>query len=370
MKRSQFKFLERVFTIALAVTASNGLAADGDKPVVTFGGFIDTYYAYDFNKPTPADRSYGSPGTLASTANRHNEFNLGLVHLDGKLSADRLRGRLALQAGTSVQANYLGEVANSSVLAGSLVRHIQEATIGYRLGENLWLDAGIYFSHIGAESFISRDNWTYTRSLLAEFSPYYQTGVKLGYQASPAWGFQFHILNGWQNIYDNNRGKAVGTQVAYAPNAHWSFTYNTFFGQEVGTQWRLLNDWLAKYVVNDALQLSASFDLGLQRKPGVSRASTWYGLALLARYQLTPKVSVSWRVERYSDPDRVIVQPTDPAAAFVVNSASVNLDYELVKPLVWRNEARVYRGRDAVFPKAAGLDHGDFLIVTSLALSF
>jgi hypothetical protein len=47
--------------------------------------------------------------------------------------------------------------------------------------QNLWLDAGIMPSHIGFESAVSADCWTLTRSLLAENSPYYETGIKLGY---------------------------------------------------------------------------------------------------------------------------------------------------------------------------------------------
>jgi hypothetical protein len=34
-------------------------------------------------------------------------------------------------------------------------------------------------SHIGFESVISADCWTLTRSLLAENSPYYETGMRL-----------------------------------------------------------------------------------------------------------------------------------------------------------------------------------------------
>ena len=69
-----------------------------------------------------------------------------------------------------------------TVSGPDLARNIQEAYVGYRVTDKLWIDEGIYFSHIGFESWISRDNWTYTRSLDAEFTPYYQSGVKATYQ--------------------------------------------------------------------------------------------------------------------------------------------------------------------------------------------
>ena len=65
-----------------------------------------------------------------------------------------------MQAGTSVQANYASEPTLGTVSGPDLARNIQEAYVGYRVTDKLWIDEGIYFSHIGFESWISRDNWT------------------------------------------------------------------------------------------------------------------------------------------------------------------------------------------------------------------
>jgi hypothetical protein len=60
---------------------------------------------------------------------------------------------------------------------------IYEANVGFKISrkQNVWLDAGIMPSHIGFESAVSADCWTLTRSILAENSPYYETGVKISY---------------------------------------------------------------------------------------------------------------------------------------------------------------------------------------------
>ena len=100
-----------------------------------------------------------------------DQVNLNLAYIDGTLSTDNYRGRIALQTGDSVVSNYLSE-------NDLFWRYIQECSFGYKINEDLWIDGGIYLSHIGAESFISGDNINYTRSLVAEFSPYYETGVK------------------------------------------------------------------------------------------------------------------------------------------------------------------------------------------------
>ena len=119
------------------------------KPVITFGAFIDTYFAWDFGQPDAFDRPYTTQPA------RHDEFNVNLAFLEAKLTGEKVRGRVALQAGTSVQANYAGEPNVGSVSGADLARIIQEAWVGVRVSPKLWVDGGIYFSPIGWEGFIS-----------------------------------------------------------------------------------------------------------------------------------------------------------------------------------------------------------------------
>jgi hypothetical protein len=140
-----------------------------EKKEISFGGFLDSYYGFDFNEPA-GDRAFTTTGV------RQNEFSINLGYVEAKVERDKVRGRLALQAGSSVHANYSGERRTGPAQGPGLadiMRFIQEAYGGYRVGDNLWLEAGIFLSHIGAESFVSKDNWNYTRSLGADFSPYY-----------------------------------------------------------------------------------------------------------------------------------------------------------------------------------------------------
>jgi putative OmpL-like beta-barrel porin-2 len=153
-----------LFAAALGVV--QGAAQDTSRHV-TWNAFVDTYYGYDFGRPAGFDRVF------TTQAARHDEFNINLAYVAGSLTSERVRGRLALQAGTSVQSNYASEPAIGVVSGATLSRHIQEATAGARLAPSLWIDGGVYFSYIGLEGWISRDNPTYTRSLVAEYTPYY-----------------------------------------------------------------------------------------------------------------------------------------------------------------------------------------------------
>src|ERR1700704_2309561 len=131
--------------IALALLVAVAGPVQDTPRSVTWNAFVDTYYAWDFNRPTSLDRAFTTQPA------RHNEFNVNLAYVEVRLTAPRMRGRLALQAGTSVQSNYAGEPRLGSISGPDLARHIQEAVVGVRAAPKLWIDAGIYLSHLGQE---------------------------------------------------------------------------------------------------------------------------------------------------------------------------------------------------------------------------
>lgn len=336
---------------------------------VTLGGFVDTYYAYDFNQPPLIDRIDAGPTQFAVTPSRANEFNVNLAYLDAKLAAENVRARLALQAGTSVQANYFGEDAApvGKISGSSLARNLQEATVGYRVADGLWVDAGIMLSYIGFESFISRDNWNYSRALMSDFSPYYETGVKASWQASTDFSLQLHLMNGWQTVAETNSNKAVGMQAVLLLGRRLTLTYNNFFGEEVGSLWRFFNDLIAKLVITDRAQLALSADVGFQRKPS-GGTSVWQGYGLFFRYQLGRGVSAAARLERFYDPDKVIAQPL--TSSYEANGASLNVDCELVSNLFWRNEVRGIFATQAIFPTPGAPSQNDLFVTSSISYTF
>ena len=334
---------------------------------VSYGAFVDSYYAYDFSRPRNFDRSY------TTQAVRHNEFNVNLAFVEAKVSGPRVRGRLALQAGTSVQSNYAGEPTIGSVSGPSLSRFIQEAVAGYRITQNLWIDGGIFFSHIGMEGFISRDNLTYTRSLSADYTPYYESGARLTWQANPQLTGTFVVVNGWQNISENNNDKAVGARVDLAASSSTTFSYYNFAGKENAERTlRFFNGIGMKTSAIPGLTLQANGDYGMQDKPGGGR-SRWYSAGVIAKVQPTPIVGVSGRLETYHDPDQVIML-TGTDAGFKGTIASLGL---YVQPLgssraMWRSEARGSWTSDPVFParNTRGFSAHNYVAVTSLAVTF
>lgn len=350
-----FVFIGAVtFPVALAHATENTSG-------VTWGAFVDAYYAYDFDRPNLLDRAYTTQPA------RHNEFNLNLVYVEAKLERERTHGRLALQAGTSVQSNYAGEATRGTVSGPSLSRNIQEGFIGYRLGENTWVDGGILLSHIGLESFISKDNLIYTRSLVADYSPYYETGVRFTTKFNDSWSGQLLILNGWQNISETNESKALGTQLNFTPSATLSFTYNTFFGREAS--FRQFHDLIIKYSPTEVWSYALQADIGFQDEAALGHDASWDGFALIAKRMISKSIGLVSRVEYYSDPKLVLVS-TPGGTPFRAWSGSLGVDATLDANVWWRNEVRGYWADQAVFPSNEGFKKNDGVIVSSISAAF
>ncbi|MCU0619061.1 MAG: porin [Gemmatimonadaceae bacterium] len=359
--------------IAAALGAADTLAVAPDStrrdsiPTrVSVGAFVDGYYAWDTGRPRTFDRAYTTQPA------RHNEFNVNLAFVEAVLSGERIRGRLALQAGTSVQSNYAAEPRVGAISGGDLSRHLQEATVGVRLHRRLWLDGGVYFSYIGLEGWVSRDNPTYTRSLIADYTPYYLSGAKLTWQASSTVSAQLHLVNGWQNISETNADKAIGTRIDWTPRPSILLGWGTFVGNEqadsLPSRVRMLSQLFGRWTP-PGWELSAVVDAGRQARAG-GGADRWTGSTLIARRALTPTVKLVGRAEHLFDRGQVLVTTGAPGG-FRTTGASLGLDVAPEARVLWRTEVRGFRSRDAIWPedgRPSGRRTG-VLVVTSLAMT-
>ena len=115
----------------LSDTTAAQTAPTDSTPLVSVGAFVDSYFAWDFGRPPSFDRSFAGGAVFTTQPARHNEFNVNLAFVEIKLDAPHYRGRLALQAGTSVASNYASEPTTGTVSGPSLSRIIQEAVVDF-----------------------------------------------------------------------------------------------------------------------------------------------------------------------------------------------------------------------------------------------
>ncbi|MEY2704291.1 MAG: hypothetical protein RL407_353 [Bacteroidota bacterium] len=327
-------------------------------------GVIDLFYGYDFNQPEGKARL-----PFLSNHNRHNQvaLNLGLVKL--AYTQNRFRGNLALHAGSYSVDNYVDEPG--------VLKHVFEANVGVLLSKKskVWLDAGVLPSHIGFESAISTDNWTLTRSILAENTPYFLTGGKLSFQPSDKWFFSALVFNGWQRItrVEGSTKPSFGTQVQYFPKDGVVLNWSTFLGSDdpdASRRKRYFSNLYGQFQVSDALGLIVGMDMGVQQqRMGSTSYDPWLSPIVIGQVKWNQRIKSAVRVEYYQDRTGIRVKNEHPNG-FATTALSLNLDYTLWKGWLWRIEASNYRSRDQVFLYPQAPTATNFFLITSLAYRF
>lgn len=357
--------------IVILVTCFFGLkiSAQADavwdkSPNVTISGFADIYYAFDFNEPQGTERQ-----PFLFNHNRHNEFNLNLGLIKFGLEQGKYRANFAVQTGTYANDNYAAEPG--------LLKNIFEANIGVSLNKknNLWLDVGVLPSHIGFESAISADNFTLTRSLLAENSPYFVTGAKFTYNATEKLEIAVLMLNGWQRIQrlEGNSLPSFGTQVKFNPTEKTTLNWSTFIGTDDPDsvrRMRYFNNFYGQFQVTEKLGLIAGFDLGAQQRTiGNSTYDFWLSPVIIGKYTINENWNTAIRAEYYQDETGIII-PTSSSNGFQTTGLSLNLDYSPTQNIICRVEGRWLNGKDDIFETKTSPSNNNFIIGTSIAIKF
>ncbi len=355
--------------LACLLAGATQLFAQQDTTQITklaISGYLEAYYLRDFNNPIGNIR----PGFVYSH-NRTNEVNINLALLKATYQTTNTRANLALGVGTYMNANYSAEPG--------VLKNIYEANAGVRLSKkhNLWIDAGIFSSHLGFESAIGKDNWTVTRSIFADNSPYFETGAKISYtSASGKLFLSGLVLNGWQRIQrlDGSSLPAFGHQLVYKPTDKWTINSGSFIGSDKADsvrQMRYFHNLYAIYQVNEKLGITFGFDIGAEQKAkGSSTYNVWYTPVLIARYATTERFSLTARGEYYNDKHGVIVS-TGTAQGFQTFGYSLNADYAILPNVLWRTELRNLTNKDAIFlDRSNKLLKNSVTAVTALTVSF
>lgn len=362
------KVFHSLLVMVLVTCITNSAVwAQQDNTIAAFSlsGYIESYYSYDINEPSDHNR----PGFMYSHQ-RHNEVSLNLGLLRGAYQTQKVRGSIALATGSYMNANYGAEPG--------VLQNIYEAYVGLRLSDslNIWVDAGIMPSHIGFESAIGKDNWTVTRGLYAENSPYFETGVKLSYTTEDQqWMISGLLLNGWQRIQrtDGNQRLALGHQLLYKPNSNITLNSSSYIGSDGpdgSAAIRYFHNLYGIARVSNELGITAGIDVGAEQNSVASTDNKfWYTPVILIHYrpELTHRFTI--RVEYFNDVNEAIISTGAGNGARVVGS-SANYDYVISDNALWRIEGRGLWDEDDIFIRDGVPVKYNYFITTSIALSF
>lgn len=309
---------------------------------LTVSGYAELYYSYDFSKPINFEKP-----DYNYNYKKHNQLNINLAYVKASYQTNRFRSNLAIMAGNYATYNLSNEP--------NWARPIFEANVGYKIfrQHNLWVDAGIMPSHLGFESAVGGDCWTLTRSILAENSPYFETGVRVSYSNKKENVLvAFYVLNGWQKIalskFDTK--PSFGIQVSYKPNNTITVNYSNFIGSAKPDSlqaFRIFHNLYAIYDVSPKISFIVGLDVGTEKRIG-NKLAVWYTHVFISRINLHRKHRVAGRLEFYNDPKQAVIQ-TGTANGYQTWGASANYDYQITPKLLFRAEVKTYQSKDAIF---------------------
>ncbi|HSD14728.1 MAG TPA: porin [Flavobacterium sp.] len=352
-----------VFTRLLLMSGFLVSAQDtipSSKVKIDFSGYIETFYTYDFNRPESVRRQ-----DFLYNHNRHNEFNINMALLRSAVSYENFYAKIAIQAGTYVQDNYVNED----------LKIINEANIGAYLDKNqkTSIEAGIFTSHIGFETAASASNLNLTRSLLAEGSPYFLTGVKVNYKPNEKWAFTGMLNNGWQRINKPNRNAlpAFSSQIVYKSTPKSTLNWSTFVGDEpIGDnlRTRYFSNLYWDYQWNAKWRTIAGFDYGLQKRIDGEDYANWYSPIVIMQYGISDKWQIAYRSEYYQDKENIVIPST--YGSFKTIGNSLNLDFLPNTKVKIRGEARWLHSDTENFKTQSGYSKDNVFITTAMSFEF
>lgn len=345
---------------SLMLTAPfTALAAD-DRPAVACKGFMDAYYGYDFNEPTNHRRAaflYNQTTTDAPAVN--------LALIQAELNGGWYHGSLGLMAGTYARENLAAEP--------SLLQHFYDTYAGVALdrGRTLWLDVGEFSSHIGFESAISADNYTLSRSLMAENSPYFLTGARLTWKPKKEWELAFLVVDGWQRVrpQTGNSLPGFGTKVAWTPHDRLTLNWSTYIGSEFPDDQRRIryfNNLYAHMALSSEVSMYLGCDIGWQRS-ATRGNNMWWSPNAIVRWKLDDRWAAAFRVEQYNDAAGVIVSLPGRTA---LTGLSCNVDRQISKNLLFRVELRYLRNSTPAFQRGDSLVRSSTSLLASISIRF
>jgi len=334
---------------------------------VKFNAYLEMYAAAD----DPFSKSHERPSFLYNNT-RTNELalNLGLVKVSW--TDNKTRCNLAMMTGSYASRNLSAEP--------KVFQHVYEANVGLKLStkKDIWLDMGIINSHLGMESAIGIDNPTLTRSMAAENSPYYETGLKLSTKSkNEKWNLNFLVLNGWQRIYmpTGNYSPSFGMQITFKPTESLLINYSNYLGDENPTKdfgLRFFNDLYVIYNPSRTLSLMGAFDVGVQGELNDNNIANnnWYSWFGVVRYRIIEKLFVAARMEQFSDEQEIIVN-NFWNKGFNTFAYSLNFDYAIYENVLLRVEARHFEGKSNTFESGNGMGRSNYSgLTSSLSIAF
>ena len=228
---------------------------------------------------------------------------------------------------------------------------IKQAYINYKPTEKFTITMGQFGTHIGHEVSDAPLNLHYSISNTFNAGiPFYHLGLKGTYAFNENISIMAGVVNGTDNINDNNRAKSFIGQIALTPAKNLRVYINTIQGNEANarangkdtTSYFGIIDFSSTYLVSSRLQVSAWLMYGsLQGEYQGGKYSPtmihWSGENLYMQYRLNKSLVVGTRLEHFDNSSGARLLLTNGKGTYVDSitvTANINVadDTLVLKP--------------------------------------
>jgi hypothetical protein len=306
-----------------------------------FSFLFDGYVLGNFNSP---DSGFNG---LRNFDVRSNTAHVSL----GKITIDRAPAPVGFHL--DVGFGQTIDMISATDRAPEAFKYFEQAYVSFKPKSfhGLQVDVGKFVTSAGAEVIESNANWNYSRSLLFSWAiPYYHFGVRTSFPIGPHFTGGVQVVQGWNNVYDNNSAKTIGLTGAYAwKKVTWSNNY--YVGPEkyhTNDGIRHLYDTTVLVNANDNLSYYINFDYGQDKNIGAG-SSKWTGVAGAFRRAIGKKYAVAGRLEFFDDIDGFSTGTKQK-----LGEVTVTGEYKMTSWLMTRLEFRNDWSNQSFFEKSRG----------------
>ncbi len=260
-----------------------------DTLMVTFGGYLETFYSHNFNNPSNNINALRGFDFIA------NSLTVGNFVLGADAKYNNFSTRLAINIGMTPSQFYKQEPTTPASyqvpsLSSISWQFIQEAIVSYDFEKvkGLSVQMGIMATPIGIEGLPSfqtfktsksnpgihkkdyRENWNFSRSNAFIHVPDYHSGIRVLYSPTSKSTYSFYLINGQNMVTDNNTSKTISLSYLYTPNENMHFSALYMGGNERPTgydipgSWRHLFDFHTRFSITKRIEFMTQFTPGFE----------------------------------------------------------------------------------------------------------
>jgi hypothetical protein len=373
--------------ICMTLVSSRAFAEDPPPPApkpwyqqITINAFASASYTWNFNDPLSRTNTY------RVFDYDHNSFRIDAAEIVLQKAVAN-KGDFGFRIDVAMGA--VARVASSAGLfrdpdsGKGLDIDLQQAFASYIIpvGHGLRLDFGKFVTPVGYELIDGYDGYNdnFSRSFMFGYAiAFTHTGFKLSYPFSDKFAASVALINGWDNVVDNNAAKSFFVNFAITPIAPLGI-YLTYLGgperSDSNSDFRNLIDLVVTAQVHSKLKLAFNADYAyevggrLGPDPSIPLGTTdaaplislgsaqWFAMALYIRAQIHARFALIARGEIFWDLDAMRL-PVPAGASFGnqrVMEATLTGEVRLTDAIILRPEFRIDGSDHKVFEDKSGI---------------